>query len=84
MDTDFVQVRSKRKLKSANVNNTSDSNESGLKIAKHTASSRSFQLPTNNKFSNLNEINLTGNKNSNNNNLPINNNSNNPSNSIIK
>ena len=66
METEFVHVKSKRKLKNANVINAADSNQSGLKIAKHAASSRSFQLPTNNKFSSLNEINLAGNNNDNN------------------
>ena len=70
MDSDFTKVKSKRKIPSNNADNFSEKNEPGLKIAKHAATSRSFQLPTNNRFSNLNEINLPGNNSNRNSNLP--------------
>ena len=73
----FDQVNSKRKIKSANVKNITDNNEPWLKIAKHTVFRRSFQLPTNNRFSNLNKIHLTVTNSNNNSNLPSINNSNN-------
>ena len=74
MDTEFVQVKNKRNNIIKKNKNISDSNEQRQKIAKHAASSKNFQLPTNNRFSNLNEINLTDS----NSNLPSNINLNNP------
>ena len=62
MDTDFVTIKPKRKLRNVTVNKISNGDEPGLKIAKHAATSRSFQLPTQNRYTNLNEKILTGNE----------------------
>ena len=59
-EMDFETVKSKRKLRNLNVNKNANGDEPGLKIAKHAASSRSFTLPTQNKFNTLNETVLTG------------------------
>ena len=55
MDTDFVTTKSKRKLKNVTVNSISNGDEPGLKFAKHPAASRSFQIPTQNRYTSLNE-----------------------------
>ena len=46
MDTGFKPVNSKRKMKKSSENSNSNDDRPGLKIAKHAATSRSFELPT--------------------------------------
>ena len=61
IETDFKTVKSKRKMRNSIDNSNSNGDRPGLKIAKHAATSRSFDLPTQNRYSNLNETVLTGN-----------------------
>ena len=62
MNTDYQVVKLKRKLRNATVSNISNGDKPGLKIAKHAATCRSFQIPTQNRYTNLNEKILRGNE----------------------
>ena len=61
MDTNFKVIKPKSKLANINVCTNPYGDESVVKIAKHAASSRGFQLPTHSKYTNLKETVLTGN-----------------------
>ena len=60
IETDFKTVKSKRKMRNSIDNSNSNGDRPGLKIAKHAATRQSLDLPTQNRYSNLNETVLTG------------------------